>query len=86
LIEDLQVDPLLARRFMASPEMPAVRDYLPIVQEIKLDLVEGKMLCRKEWTNWKSGSPKNGRVVWIRVARWFLFEPKIPIWANFGGP
>jgi hypothetical protein len=21
----------------------------------------------------------------IRVARWFLFEPKIPIWANFGG-
>jgi hypothetical protein len=21
-----------------------------------------------------------------RVARWFLSEPKIPIWANFGGP
>jgi hypothetical protein len=21
-----------------------------------------------------------------RVARWFLFKPKIPIWANFGGP
>jgi hypothetical protein len=21
-----------------------------------------------------------------RVARWFLFEPKIPNWVNFGGP
>jgi hypothetical protein len=21
-----------------------------------------------------------------RVARWFLFRPKIPIWVNFGGP
>jgi hypothetical protein len=20
-----------------------------------------------------------------RVARWFIFEPKIPIWVNFGG-
>jgi hypothetical protein len=22
----------------------------------------------------------------IRVARWFLFKPRIQIWANFGGP
>jgi hypothetical protein len=22
----------------------------------------------------------------FRVARWFIFEPKIPIWVNFGGP
>jgi hypothetical protein len=22
----------------------------------------------------------------IRVARWFVFKPKIPIWVNFGGP
>jgi hypothetical protein len=22
----------------------------------------------------------------IRVARWFVFKPKIPIWGNFGGP
>jgi hypothetical protein len=21
-----------------------------------------------------------------RVARWFVFNPKIPIWVNFGGP
>jgi hypothetical protein len=21
-----------------------------------------------------------------RVARWFVFKPKIPIWVNFGGP
>jgi hypothetical protein len=21
-----------------------------------------------------------------RVARWFVFKPKIPIWINFGGP
>jgi hypothetical protein len=21
----------------------------------------------------------------IRVARWFVFKPKIPIWLNFGG-
>jgi hypothetical protein len=21
-----------------------------------------------------------------RVARWFVFKPKIPIWENFGGP
>jgi hypothetical protein len=23
---------------------------------------------------------------WTRVARWFIFKPKIPIWVNFGGP
>jgi hypothetical protein len=22
--------------------------------------------------------------VWIRVARWYIFEPKTPIWVNFG--
>jgi hypothetical protein len=22
----------------------------------------------------------------VRVARWFVFKPKIPIWVNFGGP
>jgi hypothetical protein len=22
----------------------------------------------------------------IRVARWHIFKPKIPIWVNFGGP
>jgi hypothetical protein len=22
----------------------------------------------------------------IRVARWFVFKPKISIWVNFGGP
>jgi hypothetical protein len=22
----------------------------------------------------------------IRVARWYSFKPKIPIWVNFGGP
>jgi hypothetical protein len=22
----------------------------------------------------------------IRVARWYIFKPKIPIWVNFGGP
>jgi hypothetical protein len=22
----------------------------------------------------------------IRVARWHIFEPKIPIWVYFGGP
>jgi hypothetical protein len=21
-----------------------------------------------------------------RVARWFVFKPKLPIWVNFGGP
>jgi hypothetical protein len=25
-------------------------------------------------------------VVQDRVARWFVFKPKIPIWVNFGGP
>jgi hypothetical protein len=25
-------------------------------------------------------------VVRVRVARWFLFKPKLPIWVNFGGP
>jgi hypothetical protein len=23
--------------------------------------------------------------VWSRVARWHIFDPKIPIWVNFGG-
>jgi hypothetical protein len=26
------------------------------------------------------------RLLDIRVARWFIFKPKIPIWVNFGGP
>jgi hypothetical protein len=28
---------------------------------------------------------KLGAVLPTRVARWFLFEPKIPLWVNFGG-
>jgi hypothetical protein len=24
--------------------------------------------------------------VQVRVARWYIFKPKIPIWVNFGGP
>jgi hypothetical protein len=24
--------------------------------------------------------------VWSRVARWYFFKPKIPIWVNLGGP
>jgi hypothetical protein len=24
--------------------------------------------------------------VQTRVARWFVFKPKIPVWVNFGGP
>jgi hypothetical protein len=31
-------------------------------------------------------SGKKRSVFGIRVARWFVFEPKIPIWINFGGP
>jgi hypothetical protein len=22
----------------------------------------------------------------VRDSRWFIFKPKIPLWANFGGP
>jgi hypothetical protein len=22
----------------------------------------------------------------VRVARWYILKPKIPIWVNFGGP
>jgi hypothetical protein len=32
--------------------------------------------------------PKNAYTycaLFTRVARWFLFKPKIPIWVNFGG-
>jgi hypothetical protein len=28
-------------------------------------------------------APKQGNV---RIARWFIFKPEIPIWVNFGGP
>jgi hypothetical protein len=27
-----------------------------------------------------------GKMDRIRVARWFVFQPKIPIWVHFGGP
>jgi hypothetical protein len=27
-----------------------------------------------------------GGVVQCRVARWFVFKPKIPLWVNLGGP
>jgi hypothetical protein len=37
-----------------------------------------------------NGSEKSARQTssWIqsRVARWFIFKQKIPIWVNFGGP
>jgi hypothetical protein len=29
---------------------------------------------------------KNPFPAFVRVARWFVFKPKIPIWVNFGGP
>jgi hypothetical protein len=25
-------------------------------------------------------------MTWIRVARWYIFKPKIQIWVNFRGP
>jgi hypothetical protein len=25
-------------------------------------------------------------IIYSRVARWFIFKPKIPIWVKFGGP
>jgi hypothetical protein len=28
----------------------------------------------------------NDNRVGIRVARWYTFSPKIPLWVNFGGP
>jgi hypothetical protein len=27
-----------------------------------------------------------GFEIGARVARWYIFKPKIPIWVNFGGP
>jgi hypothetical protein len=29
---------------------------------------------------------KDRLILQSRVARWFIFKPKIPIWVNFGGP
>jgi hypothetical protein len=29
---------------------------------------------------------KNAFDIRARVARWFVFEPKIPLWVNNGGP
>jgi hypothetical protein len=29
---------------------------------------------------------KNGNGLQARVARWFIFKPKIQIWVNLGGP
>jgi hypothetical protein len=33
----------------------------------------------------KSAKVGSGNFLASRVARWFLFEPKIPIWVNLGG-
>jgi hypothetical protein len=30
--------------------------------------------------------PTSTMEFWSRVARWFIFKPKIPIWVNFRGP
>jgi hypothetical protein len=48
-----------------------------------------------EWAQEKSIAEKNGfkekglfcntATVPNRVARWFGFKPKIPVWVNFGG-
>jgi hypothetical protein len=32
------------------------------------------------------GRLENDDLIWARVARRFVFKPKIPIWVNFGGP
>jgi hypothetical protein len=34
--------------------------------------------CKNE-SSWKFGG-------WLRVARSYVFKPKISIWVNFGGP
>jgi hypothetical protein len=31
-------------------------------------------------------NPETPDMLSSRVARWFVFKPKIPIWVNFGGP
>jgi hypothetical protein len=33
-----------------------------------------------------SNGPLCTSQVATRVARWFVFKPKIPLWVNFGGP
>jgi hypothetical protein len=41
--------------------------------------------CLRRPTAWQE-SGNFSRTVFNRVARWFVFKPKISIWVNFGGP
>jgi hypothetical protein len=34
----------------------------------------------------RENETKTCAVILSRVARWFVFTPKVPIWVNFGGP
>jgi hypothetical protein len=46
----------------------------------------GKVLRTNE-EKWSKHQKQNKakKVAAIRVARWFIFNPKIPTWVNFGG-
>jgi hypothetical protein len=46
----------------------------------------GFQACAWEHTYIHVGHENNlARVCCARVARWFIFKPKFPIWVNFGG-
>jgi hypothetical protein len=49
---------------------------------VKLDF--GRKVFGQISPNFKFNQKRQTNV--CRVARWFVFKPKIPIWVNFGGP
>jgi hypothetical protein len=61
---------------------------IPEVAQITLLLfLHGKSYgnnLMKKWISLHFGQLLHKRI-WCRVARWFVFKPKIPIWVNFGG-
>jgi hypothetical protein len=56
-----------------------------------MKLIRLAMTCRKVQESQNTINKKNflpilSPPLYFRVARWFLFEPKIPIWEILGGP
>jgi hypothetical protein len=53
---------------------------------LQITLVQIPLVQRYVTKNEKSSSLTLPRDLQHRVARWFVFKPKIQIWVNFGGP
>jgi hypothetical protein len=71
-----------------SLPLPALRSpsEWEVVSPLALNCCLIVIIVAKNGSSWKKTSADSFETLAVRVARWFIFKPKIPIWVNSWGP